>query len=114
MSGKIGEAQKPVMQHKQFREKVTEEIELVLDHDLERFSNGFMRMAITKVDAFDGSKEIGSISFDARGTAVFCNLPSGRQWSIDVRQMFNLFQQADELYRAASEASKRKKTKPRS
>lgn len=71
--------------------------EVVLDCDLDRFSNGFLHISITDVKIRQDSKEVGSISVDVQGCAVHAIIGS-RTWSISMRELWPLFVEADERY----------------
>jgi hypothetical protein len=72
-------------------------IAVVLDNDLDRFSNGWMIMAITEAKISLDGKEVGSIRFDVGGTTVQ-GLIGSRAWSISIKELWSIFCEADQEY----------------
>jgi len=70
---------------------------VTLDVDLDRFSNGWLHMAITEVKIKQAEKEVGSISVGVQGTAVHAKIGS-RTWSIPMTELWPIFADADEKY----------------
>jgi hypothetical protein len=103
--GKV--ADKLEMKSHEIVQNVDAKIEIVLDSDMRRFRNGFLRMGITDVKVTDTEtkKELGSIMFSIEGTTVYALMgePSKdgqgrRQWSISVKELWPLFVAADKKY----------------
>lgn len=101
---------KPTMTKGQFTEQLSLPVEVELINDLDRFSNGWIQMSLTEVTIREGGKEIGRITVDMGGMTVAGQI-GRRTWTISVKQLWQLFAQADENYLNAAEGIRSKPPK---
>ena len=71
-------------------------MELKLDHDFDRFSNGSLRMCMEPVTVSEDGKEIGLVA-GCMGGGI-CVSIGGRQWYLDAMELFIAVRKLDTEY----------------